>query len=150
MKNTCVIKTIAISFGAILLSLMLPASFAETRQDRIDLSHLEKYGIEFRIEHRTEPRLLAIYAVSIDMKKSHDNLIRVVAASASQPEDVKNAEAILTNPLALAEKHDVLIFLNANPFAAIPGETRRGWYSEQPVDVCGTVVSESRQISPAQ
>jgi len=140
----------ALSFGMIHLQLIVPASFAETRDGGIDLPHLKKNGIEFREEHRTEPRPLAIFAVSIDMKERANDPIKVVAVPAPQPEGVEKAEAILTNPLTLAEKNNVLVFLNTNPFAAIPGETRNGWYSGQPVDVCGTVVSESRQISPDQ
>jgi len=143
-------RSIALLLGMFLLLLCVPASFAETKEGGIDLSHLEKYGIEYREEHRTEPRPLAVFAVSIDMKERPNDPVKVVAVPAPQPEKVENAEAILTNPLTLAEKKDVLIFLNTNPFAAIPGETRSGWYSGQPVDVCGTVVSESRQISPEQ
>ena len=133
-----------------LFLLIVPASFAETQEGGIDLSYLGKFGITFREEHRTEPRPLAIFAVSIDMKERPNGPIKVVAVPAPQPENMENAEAILTNPLVLAEKNDVLIFLNTNPFAAISGETRSGWYSGQPVDVCGTVVSGSRQISPDQ
>ena len=146
MKNPFMSRSI----GIILLLLIVPASFAETKEGDIDLSYLTQYGIAFRSEHRTEPRPLAIFTVSVDMKERPNDPIKVVAVPATQPEGVEKAEAILTNPLTLAEEKDVLVFLNTNPFAAIPGETRSGWYPGQLVDVCGTVVSESRQISPNQ
>ena len=98
---------------------------------------------------RIEPAPVAAYFLRIDLQHPQ---VEIIAMPAGDPDGDGPAEASLTRPLKLVEKHRAVAAVNCNGFAGLPGpdgKRSQRWHRGMPVDIIGLVVADGTMRSPA-
>jgi hypothetical protein len=93
-------------------------------------------------ERRPGPEPEAIHVLRADL---HGTNLEVVTMIADDPDGDGPAEAALTDPRELAQRHHALAAVNANAFAGLPdanGKRDERWREGLPVDICGLAVHQ--------
>ncbi|GIX03437.1 MAG: hypothetical protein KatS3mg113_0443 [Planctomycetaceae bacterium] len=102
---------------------------------------LRPLGIYYRLEILSEPVLQRVHVMQVDLTQRK---VRPRVIVAADPDGPGPAEALLIHPLRLAADHQVVAFINANPWESLPdaqGRKTTKWYENQPVDILGVARS---------
>ncbi len=127
--------------GWLVMAAALPVSAGE--------SPLRKQGLDYHLITRTEPRPIRAHVLKLDLSRSTLQLKMVVAPD---PDGEGPGEAVLTDPLRLAEAPGVLAFINVNPWRGMPdarGKRDSRWHAGQAVDILGLARAAGVTRSPA-
>jgi hypothetical protein len=110
---------------------------------------LNTRGVRYQFHSWDKPRPIRAHSLRVDLTAGH---VEPVVVIAPDPDGAGPAEAILTDPLALASNRPVLAFINTNPWDAIPdaaGTKNRHWYAGQPVEISGLAATHRQAASAA-
>ncbi len=103
---------------------------------KVDEQFLAEYGITYRLVVRQSPRIERIHLVTVDLE---DPDIELVTVPSDKPADP--ATGRLTQPRILAARASALLFINANPWISLSGDTHGTWTDNQPVRIMGLVAT---------
>ena len=107
-------------------------------------------GLEYQYIEIQKPRINRAHILRVDLKNPN---IKPSIIVAKDPDGSGPAEAELTNPFKLANKNEVLAFINTNPWDSFPnkeGKRNRNWFEGQPVDIDGLAISGGKIRSNTQ
>lgn len=136
-------------FGLSLFGIAISFSAAIAAEPTIP-AHCARSGWEYRRVDLTEPVPNRAHLLRVDLQSGK---VRAGVIVAPDPDDAGPAEAALTNPLKLGDDPQIIAFVNANPWDAIPdaeGRRNRRWYAGQPVDISGLAAAGGIIRSPPQ
>ena len=135
----------------ILITTIIVTQFKTTGCTSINNSKkLSDLGLEYQYIEIQKPRINRAHILRVDLKNPN---IKPSIIVAKDPDGSGPAEAELTNPFKLANKNEVLAFINTNPWDSFPnkeGKRNRNWFEGQPVDIDGLAISEGKIRSNTQ
>ena len=135
----------------ILITTIIVTQFKTTGCTSIHNSKkLSDLGLEYQYIEIQKPRINRAHILRVDLKNPN---IKPSIIVAKDPDGSGPAEAELTNPFKLANKNEVLAFINTNPWDSFPnkeGKRNRNWFEGQPVDIDGLAISEGKIRSNTQ
>jgi exopolysaccharide biosynthesis protein len=111
---------------------------------------LSDLGLEYQYIEIQKQRINRAHILRVDLKNPN---IKPSIILAKDPDGSGPAEAELTNPFELANKNEVLAFINTNPWDSFPnkeGKRNRNWFEGQPVDIDGLAISGGKIRSNTQ
>ena len=107
-------------------------------------------NLEYQYIEIQKQRINRVHILRVDLKNPN---IKPSIILAKDPDGSGPAEAELTNPFELANKNEVLAFINTNPWDSFPnkeGKRNRNWFEGQPVDIDGLAISGGKIRSNTQ
>ncbi|MBA19341.1 MAG: hypothetical protein CMO70_06425 [Verrucomicrobiales bacterium] len=135
----------------ILITTIIVTLFKTTGCTSINNSKkLRDLGLEYQYIEIQKPRINRAHILRVDLKNPN---IKPSIIVAKDPDGSGPAEAELTNPFKLANKNEVLAFINTNPWDSFPnkeGKRNRNWFEGQPVDIDGLAISGGKIRSNTQ
>ena len=135
----------------ILITTIIVTQFKTTGCTSINNSKkLSDLGLEYQYIEIQKPRINRAHILRVDLKNPN---IKPSIIVAKDPDGSGPAEAELTNPFKLANKNEVLAFINTNPWDSFPnkeGKRNRNWFEGQPVDIDGLAISGGKIRSNTQ
>ena len=135
----------------ILITTIIVTLFETTGCTSINNSKkLSVLGLEYQYIEIQKPRINRAHILRVDLKNPN---IKPSIIVAKDPDGSGPAEAELTNPFKLANKNEVLAFINTNPWDSFPnkeGKRNRNWFEGQPVDIDGLAISGGKIRSNTQ
>ena len=135
----------------ILITTIIVTLFETTGCTSINNSKkLSDLGLEYQYIEIQKPRINRAHILRVDLKNPN---IKPSIIVAKDPDGSGPAEAELTNPFKLANKNEVLAFINTNPWDSFPnkeGKRNRNWFEGQPVDIDGLAISGGKIRSNTQ
>ena len=135
----------------ILITTIIVTLFETTGCTSINNSKkLSDLGLEYQYIEIQKPRINRAHILRVDLKNPN---IKPSIIVAKDPDGSGPAEAELTNPFKLANKKEVLAFINTNPWDSFPnkeGKRNRNWFEGQPVDIDGLAISGGKIRSNTQ
>ena len=135
----------------ILITTIIVTQFKTTGCTSINNSKkLSDLGLEYQYIQIQKPRINRAHILRVDLKNPN---IKPSIIVAKDPDGSGPAEAELTNPFKLANKNEVLAFINTNPWDSFPnkeGKRNRNWFEGQPVDIDGLAISGGKIRSNTQ
>lgn len=99
-------------------------------------------GITYRLMHMKKPRPNRVHVLRVDLSSPE---VRPSVVISEDPDGDGPAEAVLRDPLKLADDPSVIAFINTNPWKRISryGERKSfQWKEGEAVDIYGLAVSE--------
>ena len=135
----------------ILITTIIVTLFETTGCTSINNSKkLSDLGLDYQYIEIQKPRINRAHILRVDLKNPN---IKPSIIVAKDPDGSGPAEAELTNPFKLANKNEVLAFINTNPWDSFPnkeGKRNRNWFEGQPVDIDGLAISGGKIRSNTQ
>ena len=135
----------------ILITTIIVTLFETTGCTSINNSKkLSDLGLEYQYIEIKKQRINRAHILRVDLKNPN---IKPSIIVAKDPDGSGPAEAELTNPFKLANKNEVLAFINTNPWDSFPnkeGKRNRNWFEGQPVDIDGLAISGGKIRSNTQ
>lgn len=101
----------------------------------------------YRQEQRHEPRPMVLHLLGVDLDQPG---VEMAVSVASDPDGEDDAEAVLTSPVALAKRDQLVAAVNTNAFWMLPEARSRAdlhWFAGRPIDIMGWCVQDGRTIS---
>ncbi len=112
----------------------------------VDSKYLESLGIRYALEVKTEPRLMRIHRLTVDLAKAR---IELAAVPAEDPDGDGPALAKLEAPMSMAERSHAVALVNANRWQSLPdaeGKRHTDWREGLPIETLGMVIAGGKVI----
>jgi exopolysaccharide biosynthesis protein len=135
-----------VNLGVLLFVFLLLISGCATQRFSRESVSFSYPGIEYKVDIKQSPRPMRIHILTVSLT---NQLYKLDAIIAEDPDGAGRAEAKLTPPLILADSTDIVVAVNANAFEdfTLKKGQKPVWSRNLPVDIKGWAFNESRKAS---